>query len=196
MQRLSLLALELERLGYDPSDVGSRLEALHLQAIDIGKDLQGLSQNGLVQLRYLGVVAGIKGWCMEFAERQRIDVNFRNDVSSAVPLEVGLCLLRILQEALNNAAKHSGTKRIEVRWTEPSGEIHLIISDSGPVSTWKRQSMAEVWALRVCRSESDWYMDRLRLTRSRWVERASTFVSRLTQKRLLNEWLVKGTLAE
>ena len=131
MQRLSLLALELERLAYDPSDVGSRLEALHLQTIDIGKDLQGLSHElHSSKLRYLGVVAGIKGWCMEFSERQRIDVNFRNDVSSAVPLEVGLCLLRILQEALNNAAKHSGTKRIEDRLTEPSGEIHLDISDS------------------------------------------------------------------
>ena len=132
VQRLSLLALELEQLRNDPSEVRSRLEALHLQTIDIGKDLQGLSHElHSSKLRYLGMVAGIRGWCMEFAERQRIDVNFRNDVSSAVPLEVGLCLLRVLQEALNNAVKHSGTKRIEVRLTEPSGEIHLIISDSG-----------------------------------------------------------------
>ena len=132
VRRVSLLALELERLGYDPSNVGSRLEALHLQTIDIGEDLQGLSHElHSSKLRYLGMVAAIRGWCMEFAELQRIDINFSNDVSSAVPFEVGLCLLRVLQEALNNAAKHSGTKRIEVRLTEPSGEIHLIISDSG-----------------------------------------------------------------
>lgn len=132
VQRVSLLALELEQLRNDPSEVRSRLEALQLETMDIGKDLQGLSHElHSSKLRYLGMVAGIRGWCREFAERQRIDVNFRNDVSSAVPLEVGLCLLRVLQEALNNAAKHSGTKRIEVRLTEPSGEIHLIITDSG-----------------------------------------------------------------
>ncbi len=132
VQRLSLLTLELEQLQNDPSEVRSRLEALQQQTIDIGKDLRGLSHElHSSKLRYLGVVAAIKGWCMEFAERQRIEVNFRDDVSSAVPLEVGLCLLRVLQEALNNAMKHSGAKRTEVRLTEPSGEIHLIISDSG-----------------------------------------------------------------
>jgi signal transduction histidine kinase len=68
---------------------------------------------------------------MEFAERQRIDVTFENDASSTVPLEVGLCLLRVLQEALNNAVKHSGVRQIEVRLTQTSGEIHLIVNDSG-----------------------------------------------------------------
>ena len=37
----------------------------------------------------------------------------------------------MLQEAVSNAAKHSGVKRIEVQFHEESGAIHLIISDSG-----------------------------------------------------------------
>jgi len=45
--------------------------------------------------------------------------------------QIGLCLFRVLQEALHNAAKHSGVKRIEVQLREESGEIQLIISDSG-----------------------------------------------------------------
>ena len=131
-QRLTLLGLELEQLWKDPSDLRSRIEALRLRTIDMCRDVQGLSHElHSPALRYLGVVAGIKSWCREFAERQRIDVNFRSDVSSAVPLEVGFCLLRVLQEALNNAVKHSRATRIEVRLTEPSAEIHLIVSDSG-----------------------------------------------------------------
>ena len=131
-QRLSLFAIELEQLRKDPSDVRSRLEALRLQAIDMCQDVQGLSHElHSGKLRYLGVVAGIKDWCVEFAERQRIDVNFRNDVASVVPLEVGFCLLRVLQEALNNAVRHGRATRVQVRLTEPSGEIHLIVSDSG-----------------------------------------------------------------
>jgi signal transduction histidine kinase len=48
-----------------------------------------------------------------------------------LPTEIGLCLFRVLQEGLHNAAKHSGVKRIEVQLGEDSGEIHLIVRDWG-----------------------------------------------------------------
>jgi signal transduction histidine kinase len=83
------------------------------------------------KLEYLGVVAGIKSWCKEFGERQRVEIDFSNDVHSALPFEIGLSLFRVLQEALHNAIKHSGVKRIEVQLREESGEIHLTVSDSG-----------------------------------------------------------------
>jgi signal transduction histidine kinase len=83
------------------------------------------------KLEYLGVVAGMKSWCKEFAERQKMEIDFRSAVSSILPLEVGLSLFRVLQEALNNAMKYSGVKRIEVRLREASGELQLEVSDSG-----------------------------------------------------------------
>jgi signal transduction histidine kinase len=39
--------------------------------------------------------------------------------------------LRILQEAVYNAVKHSGAKFVEVQLLQKSGEIHLRIADSG-----------------------------------------------------------------
>jgi len=48
-----------------------------------------------------------------------------------LPQEIGLCLLRVLQEALHNAYKHSEVNRIEVQLREESGEIHLVVSDAG-----------------------------------------------------------------
>ena len=77
------------------------------------------------------MAAGIKSWCKEFAERQRIEIDFKNDVSSVLPFEVGLSLFRVLQEALHNAIKHSGVKRIEVQLAERPNEVHLVVSDSG-----------------------------------------------------------------
>jgi signal transduction histidine kinase len=44
---------------------------------------------------------------------------------------MSLCLFRVLQEALHNAAKHSGVKHIGVQLAENSGEIHLMVNDSG-----------------------------------------------------------------
>jgi signal transduction histidine kinase len=83
------------------------------------------------KLEYLGVVAGIKSWCKEFAERQRMEINFSSDVPTPIPLEIGLCLFRVVQEALHNAVKHSEVRRIEVQLRAESDEIHLIVSDLG-----------------------------------------------------------------
>jgi len=83
------------------------------------------------KLEYLGVVPGIRSWCNEFGERQKMEIDFKSDVSSAVPLEVGVCLFRVLQEALHNALKHSGVRHIEVQVSEHLNEVHLLVRDSG-----------------------------------------------------------------
>jgi len=131
-QRLSMLALELEQMQSNPSEVGSRLQELRKQAIEISDDLQALSHElHSSKLQYLGVAAGIKSWCKEFGARQKIEIDCRTDVSSVVPLEIGFSLLRVLQEAVHNALKYSGVGRVEVQLRENASEIHLIVSDLG-----------------------------------------------------------------
>ena len=131
-QRLAMLAVELEQLKENPSEVGSRVQELRRQTTEISNDVQALSHDlHSSQLEYLGAVAGMKGWCKEFGDRQGMLIACRHDVRSTLPTEIGLCLFRVLQEALHNAAKHSGVKRIEVQLWEEPGEIHLIVSDSG-----------------------------------------------------------------
>jgi signal transduction histidine kinase len=84
------------------------------------------------KLEYLGAIGGMKSWCNEFGERRGLQIEFKGAESKMpLPPEVGLCLFRVLQEALNNAAKHSGARRIEVQLREDSGEIHLAVSDAG-----------------------------------------------------------------
>jgi PAS domain S-box-containing protein len=131
-QRLAMLCMELDLLRQNPSEVQSRAQELQERIEEIASDLQALSHDlHSSKLEYLGVVVGIKSWCKEFAERQKLEIDFRSDVSSVLQVAVGLSLFRVLQESLNNAIKHSGVKRIEVRLREDSGELHLVISDSG-----------------------------------------------------------------
>jgi len=131
-QRLALLAIELEQLQNDPSEIQQRLSKLRKHTAEISIDVQALSHDlHSSQLEYLGAVAGMKNWCNEFGERQGLQINCRLDVRSILPQEIGLCLFRVLQEALHNAAKHSGGKRIEVQLDEESDEIHLTIMDFG-----------------------------------------------------------------
>src|SRR5262249_54256584 len=105
---------------------------LRKQTTELANDVQALSHDlHSSKLEYLGVVAGIKSWCKEFGERQRVEIDFRSDVSRVLPLQVGLSLFRVLQEALNNAVKHSGVKQVDVELAESSNEVLLTVSDSG-----------------------------------------------------------------
>jgi PAS domain S-box-containing protein len=131
-QRLAMLAIELQQLQDHPADLGRRLQELRKHTIEISNDVQALSHEfHPSKLEYLGVVAGIKSWCREFGKRQRIEIEFQSNVAGILPPNVGVCLFRILQEALHNAVKYSGTKRVEVEIAEHSNEVQLIVRDSG-----------------------------------------------------------------
>ena len=142
-QRLALLGIELQQLREHypelPVEISSRMEELQEQTTGISTDVQALSHElHSSKLEYLGAVGGMKSWCKEFGERQGIQIEFKNpEAKISLPPEVGLCLFRVLQEALHNAATHSGVKRIEVQLREDSGEIHLVVSDLGRGFDWQ-----------------------------------------------------------
>jgi signal transduction histidine kinase len=61
-----------------------------------------------------------------------MEIDFKSDdLPSSVPPEISLCLFRVLQEALHNAAKHSGVRQFDVQLKETANEIHLTVSDCG-----------------------------------------------------------------
>ena len=131
-QRLAMLAIEMDQLLENPSELQGRVQDLRRQVTEIASDVQALSHElHSSKLVYLGVVAGMKSWCREFAERQRMEIDFRSEGPGAVPFEIGLCLFRVLQEALHNTVKHSGARSVKVQMVERANEIHLVISDSG-----------------------------------------------------------------
>jgi len=131
-QRLAMLAVELEQLQNDPSLVQQRVSDLRKQTAEISNDVQALSHDlHSSKLEYLGVVAGIKSWCKEFSKRQGMEVDFKSDAHGVLPVEVGRTLLRVLQEALHNASKHSGARRAAVQLEATPGEIHMIVRDLG-----------------------------------------------------------------
>lgn len=131
-QRLAMLAVELEQLQQNPADVQTRVIELRKRTTEISDDVQALSHElDSAKLRYLGIVGGLRAWCQEFCERQAMQIDFSSDVSHPLPPEVGLCLFRILQEAVHNTVKHSGVKRITVQLAKHSHEVHLIVTDTG-----------------------------------------------------------------
>jgi PAS domain S-box-containing protein len=132
-QRLTMLAITIAQLQANPSEVRSLVQELREQTIEISGDVQALSHElDSSKLDYLGAIRGMRGWCGEFGERHGIQVEFKGpEAAISLPREIGLCLFRVLQEALHNAAKHSGVRRIEVQLRKDAGEIHLLVSDLG-----------------------------------------------------------------
>jgi PAS domain S-box-containing protein len=137
VQRLALLSLEFEGVQEDVPDAASelrtRIGALVNQTAEIVDDVQLLSHDlHSSKLEYLGIVEAAKNFCKEFSERQKVEIDFHShDLPTGLPTELSLTLFRVLQEALRNAAKHSGVKSFEVRLWGSTGGVHLSISDLG-----------------------------------------------------------------
>jgi len=84
------------------------------------------------KLQYLGIASAMRGFCREFGEQQRLEIEFNaHDLPAPLTADTSLCLFRVLQEALHNSAKHSGAQHFEVRLWGATDEIHLTVKDSG-----------------------------------------------------------------
>jgi signal transduction histidine kinase len=135
-QRLALLAVQMQQLHENSlvlPEVRSRMGEFQKQTSEIAADIQSLSHElHSAKLQYLGIAAAMRGFCREFGEQQKVEVNFQaHDLPSPLSPDISLCFFRVLQEALHNSAKHSGVRHFEVRLWGTSDEIHLTVKDSG-----------------------------------------------------------------
>ena len=81
----------------------------------------------------LGIVPTISWFCREFGTtypgirvEERIDIHEKD-----VPDSLKIIIFRIIQEALNNVAKHSRANLVRVSLTRADGKIELTINDNG-----------------------------------------------------------------
>jgi PAS domain S-box-containing protein len=136
-QRLALLSVRLEQLrgaAWDsPAALHARIDALLNQTAEIAVDVQALSHDlHSSRLQLLGVVAAIEGFCAEIIEQQKVTIDFTHEgVPRDVPPDVGLCLFRVLQEALRNAGRHSQVRNFTVHLRATSDTIGLTVRDAG-----------------------------------------------------------------
>jgi PAS domain S-box-containing protein len=132
-QRLALFAVEMEQLKDLPSnEIPIRLEKMRTTIMEMLSDVQALSHElHSSYLEYLGIVPAMKNFCQEFAKRQKVEIEFGTLNVPSISSDISLCLFRVLQETLHNAAKHSGVNRFRVQLRGTSDEIHLTVSDSG-----------------------------------------------------------------
>jgi len=130
-----MLAVTLEGLKRDLSAdqlercIGEARE----QVTDVVQDIQALSHRlHSPKLELLGLAAAASSFCKEFSNRQNVEIDFRStDFPKNLAEAISLCLYRVLQEALQNAAKHSGSRQFQVSLSSGTNEIELTVTDSG-----------------------------------------------------------------
>ena len=136
-QRLALLALGLENaseaLPDSPRSAKQQLQELMNSAGELGADIHTVSHRlHSATLESLGLEPGISSLCKEFTDRHGIEIDFSADkIPRVVDPNVALCLFRIVQEALQNLRKHSGTARAEVRLIKHADRIFVSVYDQG-----------------------------------------------------------------
>jgi len=83
-------------------------------------------------LDYLGFPAAIEWLVKDFGQRTGITVELSFNVRDFdLPMEHSIALFRILQEALNNVARHAGASKINVSLAEVDHVLILTITDDG-----------------------------------------------------------------
>jgi PAS domain S-box-containing protein len=136
-QRMAILAIELDLLKKDTpglnGDALHRMDRLREQAREMGSDIQALSHElHSAALDHLGVSVAMRGFCEEFGQKQKLKIDFYSQkLPTPMSPAVSLCLYRVLQEALHNAAKHSRASQFNVRLLGMPEEIRLTVSDDG-----------------------------------------------------------------
>jgi signal transduction histidine kinase len=84
------------------------------------------------KLEYLGLVTAATSFCKEMSNRHDVKIDFHSSgIPRKLPQEISLCLFRVLQEALQNAMKHSGAQHFKVDLLGESNQINLTVRDPG-----------------------------------------------------------------
>jgi len=80
----------------------------------------------------LGLVPALEWQAREISRRSDMEVDVHSDrVSEALPDELKVCIYRLVQEALNNAASHASAKRAKVTVRQDTEKITVEIADNG-----------------------------------------------------------------
>jgi signal transduction histidine kinase len=84
-------------------------------------------------LDYLGILATITWFSREFQKTfSRIHVDRKISIEeNDVPESLKIVIYRVLQEALNNVAKHSGADLVRVCLDKTDGNLELRVEDNG-----------------------------------------------------------------
>jgi len=135
-QNLAVLSMNLCAVKESAKMLNSKTH----QAIDESLELTEQCSQEIRTLSYLlhpplldelGLASALRGYTTGYTRRTGITVDVKMDDIGRLPLELETTLFRILQEALTNVHRHSGSTQAEIRIVRDPKEVRMTISDAG-----------------------------------------------------------------
>lgn len=133
-QALTSLIVGMKVVGQmEAAEMGEKLESMRHFAAETLEQVRLLSR----QLRPsvlddLGLVAALKRYADEFSQgHPQFSADLHSDLTERLPPLVETTLYRIVQEAMTNAARHSGGSAVSVLLTRYDGHVRAIVEDDG-----------------------------------------------------------------
>ena len=136
-QELAILCVQAQRIDSGVSDeehtTHSDVHELYRRIKEIAVDVSKLSHRlHSSELDFLGLSAAAERLCRDFANQYGIDLDYQiKNVPPRLDGAKSLCFYRILQESLQNVAKHSRATRVVVELHANAKELILRIDDNG-----------------------------------------------------------------
>ena len=136
-QRLAVLAIEAgktETALKDGQDaVLKPLRGLRDRAIQIAADVHNLSRRLHPSiLDDLGLSKAVESECARFSTQEGVDlVCSAQNIPERLPRDISLSIYRIVQECLNNIAKHACARHVSVSLSESAAGLQLSVKDDG-----------------------------------------------------------------
>jgi signal transduction histidine kinase len=134
--QLALLRMDLERIVGASQSRQAELPTLAGGALgraqDVAKSVHDLSHDlHPARLQLMGLVASLESLQREFSTSGLAVTFMHEDVPAGLSYDLALCIYRIVQEGIRNAAKHSGAQLVSVRLGGNGEELVLTIADDG-----------------------------------------------------------------
>lgn len=131
-QRLARLAIDAGRMELAPA-APEGMRPLREDLIRLSEDVHALSYRLHPSvLDDLGLVEALRVECDRVARQNELRVEVdAESVPDGLPIEASLCLFRVAQEALSNAARHANASAITVILSLVEKGLQLAVSDNG-----------------------------------------------------------------
>jgi signal transduction histidine kinase len=123
----------LQNLPPAASSMRSDLTRLRGRVHDLSDEVRRISHRlHPAVLDHLGLASALNSLCTEFRTCHNLDVLFACEGPfEKLAFQTAVCLYRVSQEALCNAAKHSNAGEVTLNVILAEGEVRLSITDDG-----------------------------------------------------------------
>lgn len=134
-QRLASLAIAVGRIEQGTAEVPATETAREVREglVRLSEDVHALSYRLHPSiLDDLGLIEALRAESERFGRRQSVPVEVKwQDLPEPLPRQAALCLFRVAQEALRNAARHAHARTVAVSLRGLDGGVQLAVQDDG-----------------------------------------------------------------